>query len=206
MKRILRRLEGRFGRYTIENLMLVLCAGQVIVFFADLLTKGWASDLLWLSWYGVLHGEIWRLLTFVFVPESSSLLSLLITVYFYYFIGGALEGEWGSFNFNCYYVLGMVFNIIAAAITGYGTIYFFNLTLFFAFSILYPDFSLLLFYIIPVKAKWLALIDALLFLEQFIVYPTLRLQMFVSLIPLFLFFWDDIVSLVRRTVFRLRNR
>ncbi len=206
MMRILRRLEKKLGRYTIDNLMLVICVGQIIVYFADLLMRGWASDMLWLIWSDVLHGQIWRLVTFVFVPESSSLFSLLISVYFYYFIGGALEGEWGSFYFNCYYVIGMLCNIIAAAVTGYGTAYFLNLTLFFAFSILYPEFQLLLFYIIPVKAKWLALLDALLFLEQFITSPGLRIHMLASLVPLFLFFWDDLISVGRRTLFRLRNR
>ena len=206
MRLLLSRLRDKFGRYTIENLMLVICAGQVIVFFADLLTRGWASDLLWLSWSDVMHGQIWRVLTFVFVPESSSLLSLLISVYFYYFIGGTLENEWGSFNFNCYYLIGMICNIVASVFTGFGTSYFLNLTLFFAFSMLYPDFQLLLFYIIPLKAKWIALIDALFYLYEFISFPGLRLNMLASLVPLVLFFWEDIISAFRRWRFRMRNR
>lgn len=206
MTRLLSKLKLRFGRYTVENLMLVLCAGQVIVFFADLMTRGWATDLLWLSWSDVMHGQIWRLLTFVFVPESSTLLSLLISVYFYYFIGGTLENEWGSFNFNCYYLLGMICNIVAAVFTGFGTSYYLNLTLFFAFSMLYPEFQLLLFYIIPVKAKWIAVMDALFYLYEFIMYPGLRLNMLLSLVPLFLFFWDDIISAFRRWKYRLQNR
>ena len=206
MMRFLDRLRLRFGRYTIDNLMLVICAGQMIVFFADLLTRGWASDLLWLSWYDVMHGQVWRLLTFVFVPNSSSLLSLIITLYFYYFIGGTLENEWGSFNFNCYYLIGVICNIIAAVFTGYGTCYYLNLTLFFAFSMLYPDFQLLFFYIIPLKAKWIALIDGLFYLYEFICYPGLRLNMLLSLVPLVLFFWDDIISAFRRWIYRIKNR
>ena len=206
MNRLLNRLRLRFGRYTIENLMLIICAGQMIVFFADLLTRGWATDWLWLSWYDVIHGQIWRLVTFIFVPNSSSLLSLIITLYFYYFIGGTLENEWGSFNFNCFYILGIICNIIASAFTGYGTIYYFNLTLFFAFSMLYPDFQLLFFYIIPLKAKWIALIDGLFYLYEFIYYPGLRLNMLLSLVPLVLFFWDDIISAFRRWHYRLKNR
>ena len=206
MTRLLSKLKLRFGKYTVENLMLVLCAGQVIVFFADLMTRGWASDLLWLSWSDVMHGQVWRLLTFVFLPESSTLLSLLISVYFYYFIGGTLENEWGSFNFNCYYLLGMICNIVAAVFTGFGTSYYLNLTLFFAFSMLYPEFQLLLFYIIPVKAKWIAVMDALFYLYEFIMYPSLRLNMILSLIPLFLFFWDDIISAFHRWRYRIQNR
>lgn len=206
MTRLLSKLKLRFGKYTVENLMLVLCAGQVIVFFADLMARGWASDLLWLSWSDVMHGQVWRLLTFVFVPESSTLLSLLISVYFYYFIGGTLENEWGSFNFNCYYLLGMICNIVAAVFTGFGTSYYLNLTLFFAFSMLYPEFQLLLFYIIPVKAKWIAVMDALFYLYEFIMYPGLRLNMILSLVPLFLFFWDDIISAFRRWKYRFQNR
>lgn len=206
MTRLLNRLKLRFGRYTIDNLMLVICIGQLIVFFADLLTRGWASDLLWLSWSDVTHGQIWRLVTFIFEPNTSSLLSLIITVYFYYFIGGTLENEWGSFNFNCYYLLGMICNIVASVFTGYGTSYYLNLTLFFAFSMLYPDFQLLFFYVIPLKAKWIALIDGLFYLYEFILYPGLRLNMLASLVPFILFFWDDMISAVRRWRFRMKNR
>ena len=73
MTRLLNRLKLRFGRYTIDNLMLVICIGQLIVFFADLLTRGWASDLLWLSWSDVTHGQIWRLVTFIFEPNTRNI-------------------------------------------------------------------------------------------------------------------------------------
>ena len=71
---------------------------------------------------------------------------------------------------------------------------------------LYPEFQLLLFYIIPVKAKWIAVMDALFYLYEFIMYPGLRLNMILSLVPLFLFFWDDIISAFRRWKYRFQNR
>ena len=104
-----------------------------------------------------MHGEVWRLFTFVFIPQSTSPLGLVLTLYFYYLIGNTLENTWGDFQFNVYYLCGMLGAILAAALTGYGTSYYINLSLFFAFAMLYPDFQVLLFFIIPIKMKYMAL-------------------------------------------------
>ena len=105
----------------------------------------------------VMHGEVWRLLTFVFIPQSTSPLGLVLTLYFYYLIGNTLENTWGDFQFNVYYLCGMLGAILAAALTGYGTSYYINLSLVFAFAKLYPDFQVLLFLLIPRKMKDMAL-------------------------------------------------
>ena len=163
------KLERKFGRICIPHLMLVIIAGQAMVYLANLLNP----DILLLSrfslnWAAVMHGEVWRLLTFVFIPQSTSPLGLVLTLYFYYLIGNTLENTWGDFQFNVYYLCGMLGAILAAALTGYGTSYYINLSLFFAFAMLYPDFQVLLFFIIPIKMKWLAIIDALYFVYAII--------------------------------------
>lgn len=152
------KLERKFGRICIPHLMLVIIAGQAMVYLANLLNP----DILLLSrfslnWAAVMHGEVWRLLTFVFIPQSTSPLGLVLTLYFYYLIGNTLENTWGDFQFNVYYLCGMLGAILAAALTGYGTSYYINLSLFFAFAMLYPDFQVLLFFIIPIKMKYMAL-------------------------------------------------
>ena len=102
------KLERKFGRICIPHLMLVIIAGQAMVYLANLLNP----DILLLSrfslnWAAVMHGEVWRLFTFVFIPQSTSPLGLVLTLYFYYLIGNTLENTWGDFQFNVYYLCGM---------------------------------------------------------------------------------------------------
>ena len=123
--------------------------------------------------YYIFHGQIWRLVTFIFVPEGSNLLFVAISLYFYYFIGNALEREWGSARFTVFYGIGVLVNIAVGLVLSflYGlnypwpvvSMYYINMSLFFAFAALYPDLQVLLFFIIPVKVKWLAWIDAAFF-------------------------------------------
>ena len=154
--------------FGIPNLMKFIVAGNVIVYLLAMFA-GWQS-IAFLSFDlgHVLHGEIWRLITFIFYPTSSGLFFLAVSLYFYYFIGSTLEREWGTAKFNLYYLSGVILTLIAtiaaSLITGHnfsvaGTGYI-NMSMFFAFAMLYPDVQVLLFFIIPIKIKWLAWIDA----------------------------------------------
>ena len=123
----------------------------------------------------LLHGEVWRLVTFVFVPGYASPFALLIGLYFYYWIGSTLEQQWGTAKFNLYYFSGMLLTVLgtvaASLISGNyyltvaGTTYV-NLSMFFAFAFLFPNAQVLLFFIIPVRMKWLAYLDGALFAFQ----------------------------------------
>ena len=165
-------LERRLRRYSISNLMQYIVIGQGIVFA---LLWIWPSlgyrlySLITLTRTGLMHGQIWRLVTFVFVPPSSSPIFILFALYFYYLIGMGLEHRWGKVKFNLYYLVGMVAAVISALITGYAGNSFLNLSLFFAYAALYPDEEVLLFMILPIKMKYLAALDAALYLYQFIV-------------------------------------
>ena len=162
-------------RFGIPNLMRVIVIGNVAVYVLMLLTQ--ANDANALSFLtfnlnALLHGEVWRLVTFVFVPAYSSPFALLISLYFYYWIGSTLERQWGTAKFNLYYISGTLLTVLgvvlASLITGNpyltaaGTGYV-NLSMFFAFAFLFPDTSVLLFFILPVKMKWLAYLDGALF-------------------------------------------
>jgi len=204
--KILNKLERRFGRYAIENLMVIICGGQAIVYIADLLMNGFASSMLYLSWDAVKSGQIWRVITFIFQPESESPVSFILSLYFYYMIGGALEHEWGSFNFNCYYILEMICTVIASAFIGMGTPYYINLSLFLAFAILYPDYQVLLFYLIPVKVKWVALVDFIFMVYMFVVAPVMRPLIIAAIVPLVIFLWDDGVRNIKLFIDRRKRR
>lgn len=162
-------------RFGIPNLMRVIVIGNVAVYVLMLLTQ--ANDANALSFLtfnlnALLHGEVWRPVTFVFVPAYSSPFALLISLYFYYWIGSTLERQWGTAKFNLYYISGALLTVLgvvlASLITGNpyltaaGTGYV-NLSMFFAFAFLFPDTTVLLFFILPVRMKWLAYLDGALF-------------------------------------------
>ena len=168
------RFCARHPRFGIPDLMRWIVIGNVVVYVLMLLTMRTdanAVSFLYLNGSKVLHGELWRIVTFIFVPTSSSPFWLAISLYFYYWIGSSLERQWGTARFNLYYWSGVLLTVIAtlaaSAISGVGysvggTEYV-NLSMFLAFAFLYPDTQLLLFFFIPVKIKWLAWLDIAVF-------------------------------------------
>lgn len=163
----------------------------------------------------IFRGEVWRLFTFLLMPPSGNILQAALTLYFYYFVGTALEGRWGPRRFLVYYAIGSLCAILSGFITGYSTNIYINLSLFFAFAIQYPDFQLLLFFVLPIKVKWLALLNALLYLYSFVTggWPE-RIALLFSLVNLFLFFGGDIYNQIsggirqwkRRQAFKSNSR
>ena len=180
IQRWLDRFCYKHPRFGIPNLMLVIVVGNVLVWLMDQFSYGVSlSALLAFSPYYILHGQIWRIITFVFVPLDSNLFFLAVSLYFYYMIGSVLEREWGTAKFNVFYGLGILLNVVVGfllyAVTAplypshllplltTASMTYVNLSLFFAFATLYPNMQVLLFFIIPIKIKWLAWIDAALF-------------------------------------------
>lgn len=195
-------LERKLRRYAISDLMKYIVIGQGIVFALLYIwpTLGYQLySLITLTRTGLMRGQIWRLVTFVFVPPSSSPIFILFALYFYYMIGVGLENQWGKVKFNLYYLVGMLGSIIAALITGYADNTFLNLSLFFAYAALYPDEQVLLFMILPIKMKYLALVDAALYLYYFIVgTASTRITIVLCLLNVALFLGGDIINTIRR--------
>jgi hypothetical protein len=159
MERLLARLERRLGRYAIPNLILFVIAGMAMVFVLSL-QRPEVVDRLELDMYAVRHGQYWRLVTFLIIPPSGTTW-LLLNLYFMWWIGSSLEQHWGSFKFNVYYFTGAAGAIVAAAITGYGTNLWLNdASLLLAFATLFPDVEILLFFILPIRVKWLGMLTA----------------------------------------------
>ena len=152
----LNKLERKFGRYYISNLMGIITAITGAVFIVEYAFRINISDLLYLNPYLVLKGQVWRLVTFIFANTRNSVFTIFM-IYFYYIAGNALENVWGGFKFNVYYLVGMLSTILVSFITGIpATGVFVNLSLFLAYAKLYPDMEVLLFFIIPLKIKYLA--------------------------------------------------
>lgn len=194
-------------RFGIPNLMKFIVAGNIIVYLLAMFS-GWNHiSFLLFDLNSILHGEIWRLITFIFVPQESSPLWLAVSLYFYYFIGSTLEREWGTPKFNLYYFSGVVLTIlstiVASLISGLnfpiaGTGYI-NMSMFLAFAMLYPDTQVLLFFIIPVKIKWLAWIDVGFFglsilSSLFQNYIVGWLAPIIAILNFLVFFWSNIAD------------
>lgn len=166
------KLERKYGKYAIHNLMKYIIVLYVIGWFIQLVNPVFYDSLLALDMAKVLHGQVWRLVTFIIMPpENSSAFFMIFSLYLYYVLGTNLERVWGAFRFNVYFFMGVIFHILAALIIfiiwGISlplTTYYLNISLFFAFSCVYPDMELLLFFILPIKIKWLAMLDGAYFL------------------------------------------
>ncbi|HWR60932.1 MAG TPA: rhomboid family intramembrane serine protease [Clostridia bacterium] len=205
------KLERKLGRFAIKNLMAYIVGITGVVYALSYFDRsGYVIGKLMLIPGLVMRGEVWRLITYIFIPPSSSPIWILFILYFYYMIGTTLEHEWGSFKFNLFYLTGMLGTTIAAFITGYGaTSLYLNLSLFLAFARLYPDYELLLFFVIPVKIKYLAMLDWV-----YIAFTILagdmsaKLVAVVSILNYFLFFGREIINSGRnnRQVYNNRKR
>lgn len=183
MNQILNKLERRFGRYAIPDLIkyvvALYCAGAVL----GMLNRDIYDNYLCLNMGAVFHGQVWRLFTFLIEPYGfSEGMSMLISIIFFLFqvnlfflFGRSLEQAWGTFRFNMYFFSGYLLNIIAALIlylsplhisyynSGFQYIYW---SMFFAFALLNPNMEFLLYMVLPIKVKWLAILDAVFMLYQ----------------------------------------
>lgn len=177
----LNKMERKIGKYAIPNLMIYLIAAYCIGFVIYTVNPNFML-MLTLSPYHILHGQVWRLITWILMPTDTRVFSLLIMALLYYQLGSALERSWGTFRFNVYIFGGILFTVIGAfilygiyAAAGTGsletislissltfTTNYINLTIFLAFAVMYPEMQILLFFIIPVKMKWMAVVYAVL--------------------------------------------
>ena len=195
-------LERKLRRYSISNLMKYIVIGQGLVY---ILMYIWPSlgntvySMITLSRAAILRGQIWRLVTFVFAPPVSSPLFVLFALYFYYLIGTGLEARWGKVRFNLYYAVGMLCAVIACLLTGRADNTYLNLSLFFGYAAMFPNEEVLLFMLLPIKIKYLALVDVLIYLRAFIVgSASTRMTIVLCLLNVFLFLGGDLIDTIRR--------
>jgi membrane associated rhomboid family serine protease len=157
MDRLLARLERTLGRFAIERLTTFIVGGMAIVFVLSM-TKPELIQYLTLDPARALK-EPWRFVTYLFLPNSSSLIWVIFSLYWMWLVGTNLEHEWGAFKLNIYYLLGALGTTAAAWITKepQGN-FWLNTSLFFAFASVFPNYEIYLFFIVPIRVKWLALL------------------------------------------------
>jgi len=159
---ILDKLEKNIGWVTIPGLGRYISMLMMLTFMLHH-TGTISENLLLLNMQFVFHGEIWRLITFLFVPASGNLFYLLFELMIFVMVADGLEEHWGSFKLTVYYLFGALATIAIAFLvpTYYFGSYYLNLSLFFAFATVYPDFEILIFFVLPVKVKYLALLSGI---------------------------------------------
>lgn len=181
----LNKLERKFGRFAVPNLIVWLIGAYTIGFVLYSVNPG-IIEYLVLSPYHILHGQVWRLVTWIFMPTDFSLISLLIMAMFYFQLGTTLERNWGTFRFNVYIFGGMLFTVLGAfmlygimyllngqvtvdmLLIGYGfSTNYINMSIFLAFALTYPEMQILLMFIIPIKMKWMAVVYGVLVALEF---------------------------------------
>lgn len=209
LQRAIDRFCVKHPRFGIANLMLYICIGNAAVFLFSLMdTTGLFESYLLFSPAHILRGQIWRLLTFALIPNSSGIWTLIF-IYFYYFIGHTLENEWGYARFNLYFFSGILLTVLYGFllyfITGLSvpvSAWYVYLSMFFSFAALNGETQVLLFFILPIKIKWLAYLEAGYFLLELFSMPfPLNLLPLVAVFNFLLFCWDNLFS-----SFRIRSR
>lgn len=213
MNNWLDKLERKYGRFAIPNLTNILVAGQILVLAVELFVNRYITIYLALSRPHVLQGQIWRLITFVFIPFSGgSILSIVLGLYFTWFVGNALEKQWGDFRFGLYFLLGMIGTILSSMLLNtVANTYCLSLSLLLAFAALYPEVQLLLFYILPVRAKYIGIFSAAMWVLSFLGTSTLgKAELLLNMLNVWVFFgpqaWRSMRAWVRREQWKRKNR
>lgn len=205
----LNKLERKYSHLAIKNLMYYIVFLNALIYILILIDHtGSVIPLLTLNPTLVLQGEVWRLVSYIFIPPSASPIFIIFILYFYYMVGTGLEQEWGTFKFNLYYLVGMLGTTVATFITGGGaTAIYLNLSLFLAFAYIYPNFEVLLFLLLPVKVKYLAWLNWF-FIGFTVMSGTLpaKAAALVSIANFFLFFGKDIYKNLQRRQQVNKNR
>ena len=174
----------------------------------------------------ILQGQVWRLVTWVVVPNASSPFMLLLTCYFYYWIAVMLEREWGTARFTLFYLSGMVLSVVIGMLVGLAGVaqinpyyllypmnlsYYLNLSIFLVLSVLYGEMQVLLFFVIPIRVKYFGVFAAVLWVFSFLgaSLPG-KLDYLLSMLNVWLFFapmvYRSLRAWVRREQWKRKNR
>lgn len=171
----LRKMERKFGKYAIRHLTLYIIGAYVIGYILELV--GMNGSYLSILYYltldpgKILRGQIWRLFSWLLIPPSGLSIFTFIMLVFYYQLGTALERTWGDFIYNVYIFFGLIMTVIGAFILylipgmnnsviwlSYST-YYVSLSIFLGLAMTYPEMKVLLFFVIPIKVKYMAYFD-----------------------------------------------
>lgn len=168
--------ERRFRKFSITNLTMYIIVGKVFCFLLDLLNSP-IYDMLTFNASAIMSGQVWRLITYMFVPQSGTIW-FIFEILLFYWIGNSLEAEWGSFRYTMYF-LGSILGVGAAVLVGHflgwtGMLAtnlipsLFEYTMFLPFAWYNGNEELRIYFVLPIKIKYLAVIDVILIISIFV--------------------------------------
>ena len=182
------KMERKFRGRGIPNLTVYEIICYVVGYLLSYMNPSMLS-MMSLDVSKILQGQIWRLVTWVIYPPSTGnfFLFVISILFFYYPVGTSLERTWGSFRYTLYIFSGLLFVLIAAFITyfitggfvvidgmtyviggGVFTTYYVSLSVFLAYAMSYPDMQILLWFVIPIKMKWMGALYGVMILVSLI--------------------------------------
>ena len=173
------KLERKFGKFAIPNLTLILIGGFVLGYLIEIISPE-ALSIIALDPIKVMQGQVYRLLTWVIIPPYGASIFVIITLMFYFYVGRTLENTWGDFRYTVYILAGILFTDLGIMLTylvmfftgqqdlinlysDYGlygaSTYYLCMSMFLAYAFMFPDMQVLMYFIIPIKVKWLGYLD-----------------------------------------------
>ncbi len=191
MGSFLNKMERKFGRFAIPNLTICIIGTYILGYVIELTAENVLSFLL-LDPHAILHGQVWRLVSWVLIPPGAFNWLTFLVLWFYYSVGSTLERTWGSFRYNVFIFSGIFFTIVGAFVlygiswlmggaalaemnsllySGVFSTYYISLSIMLSFAITYPDVQVLLMFFIPIKIKWLGFLYL-----AYIVYDMIKLD------------------------------
>lgn len=205
---MLDQLQRRFGRWAIPHLTLTLTIALAATFGLRLL---WPESTSYFVFYWPLirEGELWRLFSYVILAPPWHPLFAAFGVYLFYLMGNALEHEWGEFRFTLFVLSGWLITTLTAVVVPgvLATNTFLLGSVFLAFAFRYPDFQLYLFFILPVRIKWLALVTWLMYGWTLLTGTiSSRIMVLAATANFLLFFGREIITNMRAAKRRMEHR
>ena len=193
---------NKLKKYAVPNLTLWLIIGYAIGYIIEMVNDSFLYYLA-LDPYKILHGQVWRLITWLIIPPNMlgndplGLLFVLLMLWCCYTIGNILERTWGTYKYNLFIFTGIILTVVmsfiylgylyategasvvetyeevAYQITGYlwyaFSTYYINVSIYLVFAMTYPNDIVRLYFILPVKMKWLGIIDIIYLTYLFLV-------------------------------------
>ncbi len=195
-------------KIAVNNLTMYIIIGQIIAFLC--INSGYiTSSNLALNYSLILEGQFWRTLSFLIIPPGTTPIISLLSWYILYLMGSNLEHYWGALHYNLYILVAVILTNIASYLFNLtvGTNYYLQSSIFLAFAFLNPNFQVRLFFIIPIKIKWIAIATGVIYLWA-LIFGGLgaKLLLIASFTNFFIFFSKDIYYKIKYRGKRIKNK
>lgn len=163
---VLDKWERRFGRVSFPGLLRYYALFHVMVFLLQIVNPA-IGETLDFNKEKIMGGEVWRVVTFLFADSgfggqgAFAMLFLFFMVMVAFMMSDALEGAWGVFRTSLFHYTCFAGLLVANFLYGEpmpGSGMFVYSSAFFAFATLFPRHEFLMFFILPVQVRWLAIL------------------------------------------------